>query len=413
MTGGDVRSFRTYFPQPAESGRTGAFIRGYKPVVLSSLKDMPNRSSLLYGSFQQTRWSRNGQYLGITTHQYTQSAEQSVWNRSSKVNGKLVLKPQAATMSRGVCESWKVNPVFADSATVSPPGVSLGTLPPGDSGAWAAIDNQALARFNGKLRKGSASLGVTAASWAQTRDMIVARHRHVSEAVDSTVKFLRSSPGALKKLRKNREPLANQVLETEFGWKPLFEDIKAGLENLCQGAPVEYTRSRAKGYISSESTSVTPNSHSYFEQYVGTRWTTYSARVQVVNQNVWLLNRLGLINPVAVIWDLVPWSFVVNMFVNANQLINSITDEVGLQVTDRSITRGRVFRLNAVVSPISTFRAGGRSSTLYRTRVRTIDTALSPSLQLKVPDLNWELAVIASSLAVQKIQKLNRLIRLV
>lgn len=285
---------------------------------------------------------------------------------------------------------------------------NAGNLPSGWS--WNALDSACYARFQGKLRKGSASMGVTVASWKQSRDMIVSRSNHLRKTVDSAIRHLEGNKGALKRLRKEREPLANQVLEGEFGWKPLFQDMHAALYTVCKdGIPPDWVTSRASSGIQT-----TQSSSSLRRTEDGIARVTYSAKVDIENPNLWLLNRLGLINPAMVAWDLVPWSYVVNMLVNVNSMIGSVTDEIGLKISNRSVTRtcllGREY-----------FQTDGSGSSrsyaferhLIKSKNRELNSGVQPHWQVKVPDFNWELAVIATSLALQRIKKLNNLIRLI
>lgn len=323
---------------------------------------------------------------------------------SPKVAGKLVLTPQPFTyrkdrvISYWIRESGLGLPDTVDGAS------SGGSFPPDWS--WSALENQAYAKFQGKLRKGSASLGVTAASWRQSRDMIVNRSNHLRRTLDSSIAALEKNPGALKRLRKERQPLAGQVLEYEFGWAPLFSDMKAALTTVCDAVPDEWMTSRASCVVYEFQSG--PNIRLAWD---GQCKLAYNARVRISNPNLWLLNRLGLINPAVVAWDLVPWSFVVNMFANVNTMISSITDEVGLTMDAQNITRSS--HLGRETLRISPWKDQTFTRVNKRTKNREYGSSLQPSLTLKLPDLNWELAVIATSLVVQKIQKLNRLIRLI
>lgn len=327
-------------------------------------------------------------------------------NSSARVNGKLRIRPQTYSLSHAkVMSHWQGNP--APPVVVYPVrGASaFGYFPAGWS--WTDLENQAYARFQGKLRKGSASLGVTAASWRQSRDMIVNRMNHTRRTLDSSIAALEGNKGALKRLRKEREPLAGQVLEYEFGWAPLVSDLKAALTTVCDAVPDEWITSRASGVVM-----VTlPSTSSFRGTWDGKCRITYNARVAISNPNLWLLNRMGLINPGVVAWDLIPWSFVVNMFVNVNTMISSVTDEVGLSFSDRNITKSSLLGLEILDRSPSNYQDSAFTRILKKTKDRSIGGSLAPSLTVKLPSLNWELAVIASSLVVQRIKKINQLIR--
>lgn len=337
------------------------------------------------------------------------------WDVSPRVNGKLALRANPLTYSNA-----KITGIVGTSA---PNGNHYTSIALGDQHnpnfipgwSWDPLEQQALAKFNGRLRHGSASMGVTLASWKQSRDMIVNRSNRLGRSLDKAYMRLSRDKRLLGRLRNEREPLANQILETEFGWRPLFQDMHAALYTVCQdGIPNEYIRSVAKGTISVETgpPNVFPNAPKGYQRWKGDARVVLSAKVVLSNPNLWLLNRLGLINPATVIWDLVPWSFVVNMFVNVNAMISSVTNEIGLEISDKSTTRS-----SFVTKDEGRISNGDRGTLFqsYQGKFKTRSTGTLPALQwqVRIPKLNWELALIASALVVQKFKKINNLLRIV
>jgi len=319
-------------------------------------------------------------------------------------------------------------PGFGLEAWDPPSATSTAHFPPGFT--FTSLDNQALARFNGKLRKGSASLGVSLASWKQSREMIVNRLTTATKVVDRAYSRLSKDKLNLQRLRRrardtgNRNAsgevtLPNAALEFEFGWAPLIGDIHAVLNTACQQAvPPQWVRAAGKGDLSASRSDTGAGANPKTrETWSGRANVTVAACVLIDNPNLWMLNRLGLINPATVAWDLVPWSFVVNMFANVNQLISSFTDEVGLTITNRSTTRSALItyeKLSYSTDLISgiPYPGPGWGRVEDRYKVRTPGSFPSVSLMLKLPEVNWELAVIASSLLLQKAKRLSRLLSL-
>lgn len=135
-----------------------------------------------------------------------------------------------------------------------------------------------------------------------------------------------------------------------------------------------------------------------------------SAVFRLENPNAWLANQMGLINPAVVVWDLVPWSFVVNMFANVNSLLNQFTDFYGLEVSGASTTvREDYFEA-------SVFRKvfwEGLPYYIQDTRVfnnynkdRSLGLTL-PKLEFRLPPLTLTSAIMAVSLMVQQISGLK------
>lgn len=351
--------------------------------------------------------------VGNNPNNYTQENYSNTSSSSSSVGGHLILSPQAHSFVHAVSTGvggWSkpgfVNPLPAGADQVAPPGLD-----------WSKLDNAANARFSGKLRKGSVSMGINIAQYAQSRDMIVNRLGQLDKLIGTHAGRLEKSRAGRKRLQRKvlrkKELLANDVLELEFGVLPLLNDVHGALMTVCQeGVPPLWLSGRAKGRILS---STQQNSNPEIRQTWDGRMTvTVNAKVVVENPNVWLLNRLGLLNPAAVLWDAIPWSFVVNMFVNTNQIINSISDTVGLDVTGRNTTRSyAVIRESVVASPTfaSANKTGGAFSNVFiKSRSRSVGSFPPVTVEFKIPNLNWELAIIAASLVVQKIKKLNNLI---
>jgi hypothetical protein len=100
-------------------------------------------------------------------------------DNSPRVNGKIKLRPNKGDINLSRENSFRKNetgfwslPVAKD---VSAGNDGVFTLSTGsvNSDLWNKLQNRALAKFNGKLKKGSASLGVTLASWGQSQAMMI------------------------------------------------------------------------------------------------------------------------------------------------------------------------------------------------------------------------------------------------
>jgi hypothetical protein len=67
-------------------------------------------------------------------------------------------------------------------------------------------------------------------------------------------------------------------------------------------------------------------------QQMWTEWTRVQliANMKVVNPNLNLAQRLGLTNPLTVMFELIPFSFVAGWFVNFEQVLAQYTDFMGI-----------------------------------------------------------------------------------
>lgn len=325
---------------------------------------------------------------------------------SPRVNGKIQLKsnPFQRYYTRNLkYRAYGNDPTYSAFWPVASGPGEGGANTPHSSLAMNAAYNKAYARLRGKLYEGSASLGVTLGSYKQSADMIRNRARQLGDQFQGrALKWTGSG---------NRQSVASAHLEWIFGWKPLLEDIYHACATVIQQAD--------------RRTAVTGHGTSYFEEvlYVsggnrevrtGICRASVSTLVSISNPNLWLLERAGLLNPAAVAWDLIPWSFLVGMVVNIGQLVNSITDFVGLSFDNQSTTRdvksvSEVFRENTYTKE-HPFYGGSYSIWENQSKDRVVGSIPKPSLEFKVPEANWETAAMLASLMVQKIKKLDRII---
>lgn len=139
------------------------------------------------------------------------------------------------------------------------------------------------------------------------------------------------------------------------------------------------------------------------DEYWGYVRVTYGAQVRIENPNLWLAERAGLVNPLAVAWDIVPWSFVINMFTNVGSIVNSITDFAGIQFIDasRTETHATSRRYNITTTYPGTGTRGGAAVARYKER--TLEGPTLPiGLTFRIPDLTWSNAAMAASLMTQQ-----------
>jgi hypothetical protein len=161
----------------------------------------------------------------------------------------------------------------------------------------------------------------------------------------------------MKFIPKGVSPLksaGNNFLEFHFGWKPLLKDIHDGLEVLvdpvksfaCERASV-FEQVELKGSITSGST-FTWGSR-------GVAFAKQGCRVKTFRPGpTQTLHQWGLDNPLLIAWELVPFSFVIDWFVNVGDVLSSLTDFAGMTLVDQYRTYGTKLTFSN-----STIQAGG------------------------------------------------------
>lgn len=194
----------------------------------------------------------------------------------------------------------------------------------------------------GKLGE-TAGLGIDLAQYRQADRMIKARATQLREFGSALVR--RSPYGAAAALGVSlsdarrifgtrhgaSKTLANLWLEFWFGWKPAVMDIYSAAQVFVQDIPSAPIIGKAKlpiHYLQKPSSQYAEGIevHGFGSCKVG-------CHVRLVNPNLHLANALGLLNPVQVLYDGIPWSFVLGWFSNMDQYLRSITDFAGWEVS--------------------------------------------------------------------------------
>lgn len=207
--------------------------------------------------------------------------------------------------------------------------------------------NLALSKAQSKLKDklgDSAELGVTLVEWKRTAALVnqnALRLLYLATLVGQLnkrrLKRLFRQPKKLRK-RARRVPrdVAGLWLEYSFAWAPLVNDIYTGLGILSQDPPSPRIRARGTTLWTQRFRGNIPTREFWVvDRRVGVQLV---CDVKIANPNLFLLQKAGLLNPVAIVWELVPWSFVVDWFTNLGQVMTQFSDFAGLDITNSSTT---------------------------------------------------------------------------
>lgn len=210
-------------------------------------------------------------------------------------------------------------------------------------GSWA--NNSAYE----KIRDAVQSDAMAYVNYHERQQTINSALRRYSQLYLFTLALLRRSPrqaaralgvnparvpkGVWRRTRSGAKGLGSTWLEWHFGWDPLIKDI-ATTVNILNQAPI-YHAVRVKGRrISNTEVSVKKSTYNdtYLTRQISVR-TTCGAFIQTSSYNRSVATQLGLTNPLAIAWELVPYSFVVDWFANVGTYLQSFTDFDGLSIT--------------------------------------------------------------------------------
>lgn len=135
---------------------------------------------------------------------------------------------------------------------------------------------------------------------------------------------------AIKKVSamKASKRLADGYLEFQFGWMPLVSDIYSAVDAYSRGlkSKGDRVRKRSGNYRPRNDDGSTPLE------------SVASAQGIVENPLAANLNALGVLNPLLMAWQKLPFSFLVDWLFNISTVLGSLTAGIGLRCYTQSVT---------------------------------------------------------------------------
>lgn len=188
---------------------------------------------------------------------------------------------------------------------------------------------KALKRFN-SMRGEAASLGVTLAQYRQALDMMSTRLlqglRDILAIRRGRWRQVLRRAGRKPSLREGARKLSALQLEMSFGWLPMIGDVQDALKVL--DGPLPYGLARGTATIRDILSKPSPN---YFTHKVRFR-AEVAAFLQVENPTLDLAQRMGLLDPIGIVYEIIPWSFVANWFFNLEEYLAQMNPYLGVRV---------------------------------------------------------------------------------
>ncbi len=282
----------------------------------------------------------------------------------------------------------------------------------------ATADNAALARVVSKARDAQSKLqtGVVVGEIRETLRMIRSPAKALRRGLSSFMRDAKKVSRKKFKTKKQRQHAFSETwLEHQFGWAPLVSDIMDANTQLQRIGEANYSNiKRVKGtaytpeklIVSAPvSGSLANCTLSYTREEVCYGSARYIAGVRVKVKEPLTINPqvLGFIPSTIVptVWELVPWSFLIDYFTNIGQVLSAwsfpTSDIAWVQRTTRrfSDNRYREVRLAPTtpsVTSVITFMPGKCTTSLKHVIRDPYLGSLVPPLELKIPgtsSLKW------------------------
>jgi len=282
-----------------------------------------------------------------------------------------------------------------------------------------------MVKFTNAIRKGR--LGVAAAALGiRVSDP---RYRRIVSDYSKGTRRRVLAPGKGKtrdRLALEGKPrtLANLYLEFHFGWGPLMKDIFDAAEVLSSPILPHSIKVRSKKTylfpVESFSDNGTDRTWINVDERV-TQVIRMEGNIEVVNPNIALREQCGLGNPLTIINELIPFSFIADWFVNVGDFLSSFTDFAGVEITQpqRSIftnwrkTRSDLTEFNyhstsvygpPLFSPFSRYTSTTSYSMEGYYHLRILGSFPGPILKVRDPwTLSARRGLAAASLLIQSL----------
>lgn len=251
-------------------------------------------------------------------------------------------------------DEWTTITGYMEDFSLGPPNLSNPLLSECVSNANTAANSKALTRLHSRIGEQSVHIGNIIAERQQTFELIQTNLKRLIKLVAGfSWKRLWGDTVELLSVSSNKKA-ANATLEFLFGAKPLINDIYSAIEvirNDKNGDSVLVIKGSSKSvdnveFVNSYSTSSVGQWNEEIET-IKSRVevkVAYVLQYRVASGLASTLQQWGLVNPAEILWEKMPWSFVIDWVLPVGNWIRSFTSDVGLDYVQGSkVTTTTIF----------------------------------------------------------------------
>lgn len=220
----------------------------------------------------------------------------------------------------------------------------IGDSPPSDAA------NEAVTKALNKIAGDTVNLGENLLTLGQTVRMFTSKADLLRKALEygMSVKSWRKLLSKSARDLKHAGPLsvaASNYLEYVYGLKPLMSDLHT-LHQMLKRHSNSDLLLKATGSSSRDNTGYTGIFGPYSYTKVTARSSRYTrktrctlwARIDPNHQGLRAANQLGLVNPLALAWEMVPYSFVVDWFIPVGPVLYALSARAGLRFVSGTLS---------------------------------------------------------------------------
>lgn len=223
--------------------------------------------------------------------------------------------------------------------------------------SWTSLEN----KVRSKIRSDYMNLAQSMAEYRQTVDLFV---DYSSRFIKIARGLVRRDPSVLFPRRQWSKAAASNWLQFQYGVIPLMSDIEGGVNALYARTLLPlYRTGRVSLRASSDKTSVLDafylgrkigQAHKY-SRADSFQMINYRCQFNL-NETASTISRLGLSNPAVLAWELIPFSFVVDWFVNVGDCLQSL--DTSSQISSLEVIRSSKVKTATVATRRSGLWAG-------------------------------------------------------
>ncbi len=228
-------------------------------------------------------------------------------------------------------------------------------------GANSALERRATSSALLKLKNQSINFGVAFGEYKETAELISS----VATRIGKSVRAFRSkNPRSWGQVVKNQTSAAingrkgsprgsgipNAWLELQYGWNPMMADVDSAASQLSNSASSGHpfrchVKGRAKNDLSAISwgTASSAANSGFLRQRSGTEFCLVRADYELASPLLATISSLGLTNPLEIVWELVPYSFVVDWFLPIGNWLSTMDADFGWRFLGGSVTLGNQY----------------------------------------------------------------------